>query len=132
MIRYVHFKRSNDTWDELKTTRSQRHDGIASSIIKVNMRGTVFEVEKIWNVVSCICEHTLSGHTSYVSFLFELFDGRICSGSFDDTIRLWIIDNGSFDLTLTGYTGRHMSIIQLKDGRICSAGLDGNIKMWSD
>ena len=32
--------------DELKTTRSQRHDGIASSIIKVNMRGTVFEVEK--------------------------------------------------------------------------------------
>ena len=29
--------------DELKTTRSQRH---ASSIIKVNMRGTLFEIEK--------------------------------------------------------------------------------------
>ena len=32
--------------DELKTTRSQRHDEIASSIIKVNMRGTLFEIEK--------------------------------------------------------------------------------------
>ena len=66
-----------------------------------------------------------------VILLFELFDGRLCSGG--HTIRLWIIDNGVCDQTLTGHkAGRHMSILQLKDGRMCSSGLDGNIKIWSD
>ena len=32
--------------EELKVMRSRRHDEIASSIIKVNMRGTIFEIEK--------------------------------------------------------------------------------------
>ena len=32
--------------EELKVMRSQRHDEIASSIIKVNIRGTIFEVKK--------------------------------------------------------------------------------------
>ena len=32
--------------EELKVKRRQRHDEIASSIIQVNMRGTIFEIEK--------------------------------------------------------------------------------------
>ena len=33
-------------FEELKVKRRQRHDEIASSIIQVNMRGTIFEIEK--------------------------------------------------------------------------------------
>ena len=32
--------------EELKVMRNQRHDEIVSSVIKVNMRGTIFEIEK--------------------------------------------------------------------------------------
>jgi WD40 repeat protein len=36
-----------------------------------------------------VCEAVLEGHTSYVSALAVLPDGRLASGSADTTVRVW-------------------------------------------
>ena len=61
--------------------------------------------------------------------LVELFDGRLCSGSNDGTIRLWNTDDGVCEQLLTGHTSGVRPLLQLKDGRICSASEDGTIKI---
>ena len=71
---------------------------------------------ELWdNISTYICERTLSGHTTVVLSLVELFDGRLCSGSEDGTIRLWNIDNGVCVQILTGHTDIVKSLLQLCD-----------------
>ena len=77
-----------------------------------------------FNLQSC-------GHTGAVRSLVELFDGRLCSGSEDNTIRLWSIEDGVCEQILTGHTSAVYSVLQLKDGRFCSASYFGIIKIWS-
>ena len=50
-----------------------------------------------------------------------MFDGRLCSGSVDYTIRLWNIDDGVCEQILTGHTSRLISV--LPDGN--TVGVEG-------
>ena len=64
----------------------------------------------------------LTGHTNMVSSVTQLKDGRIVSGSEDNTIRVWDLgkreDEDGYVRVLTGHTSDVYSITQLKDGRI--------------
>jgi WD40 repeat protein len=57
----------------------------------------------------------LSGHSSWVSSLIALQDGRIASGSNDETIKIWNVNIGEFELTLSGHSDEVTSLIALQD-----------------
>ena len=72
---------------------------------------------------------TLTGHTNFVFCVTQLDDGRICSGSGDETIKIWDVGTGACVMTLTD-KGSVFCVTQLGDGRICSGSGDETIKIW--
>ena len=76
----------------------------------------------------------LVGHASYVRSLTVLPDGRLLSGSYDCTIRVW--GEGALSVrggggtaacaaTLVGHTSLVMSLVVLRDGAVASGSGDG-------
>lgn len=72
----------------------------------------------------------LNGHTSYISTLVVLPDGRLASGSYDNTIRIWDIESRRCVATLTGHTIGISSLQVLPDGRLASGSWDNTIRIW--
>ena len=78
-----------------------------------------------------IVSDTLTGHTSAVYSVCALGDGRLASGSFDETIRIWDLKKGGEHVqTLTGHTGSVLSVCALGDGRLASCFGDRTIRIW--
>jgi len=102
---------------------------------------------KIWKIKSgqqIECELTLKGHTSYVSCIDVLQDGRIVSGSHDTTLKIWKLqtdvlkqyssDKIDCELTLKGHSDYILSCSKLNYDnkcRIISTSLDGTLKIWN-
>ncbi|MBH8572812.1 protein kinase [Nostocaceae cyanobacterium CENA369] len=85
------------------------------------------------------CIHTLTGHAASVRSIAISPDGQtIASGSDDNTIKLWHLDNGNLKSTLTLPSGLlkrettwYTSIVFSRDGQtIISGCLDKSIKVW--
>ena len=77
---------------------------------------------------------TLNGHTSCVYCVTHLDDGRIVSGSADNTLIVWEAgDDGTFAAaqTLSGHTGFVLCVAQLDDGRIVSGSDDKTLIVWA-
>jgi WD40 repeat protein len=73
----------------------------------------------------------LEGHTSWISAVVTLSDGRIASGSFDQTIRIWDPDWGALSPVLFNkFGGRVRSIAQLTDGQLLFGSDDGVVRLW--
>jgi hypothetical protein len=49
---------------------------------------------RVWNAATGECERTLEGHTGKVTSLAVLGDGRVVSGSDENTLRVWNADTG--------------------------------------
>ena len=72
----------------------------------------------------------LEGHTSTVTALALLPDGRLASGSGDSTIRLWDLISGAETARLEGHTDQVTALRLLPDGRLASASWDKTIRLW--
>ena len=79
-----------------------------------------------------IQEHTLEGHLHVISSVIQLNDGRLASGSYDHTIRIWDNDYSGNHKTLNGHTHWVHSVIQLNDGRLVSGSDDKMIRIWDN
>ena len=66
------------------------------------------------------CEAVLQGHTGGIDSVCALGDGRIVSGSSDNTLRVWDSATGACLRVLEGHTSRVSSVCALGDGRIVS------------
>jgi WD40 repeat protein len=76
---------------------------------------------QLWNVSSGRCERTLEGHTSIVTDMILLLDGRLWSVCSNGSIKIWNIETGLCDLTV--YASNYLSkVIQLDDGRLVASG----------
>ncbi len=64
----------------------------------------------------------LEGHSGRVTALCALPDGRLASGSYDDTIRLWDVKTGAETARLEGHWGSVISLCVLPDGRLAASG----------
>ena len=84
------------------------------------------EVNSIWNVL-----HTVTGHTNFIRSIAVLSDGRIVSGSDDNTVKVW---NNSLttSVTLNNHTDNVRSVAVTNDNHIISGSYDKTIKIWEE
>ena len=71
---------------------------------------------------------TLSGHTGGINSIIQLKNGKIASGSGDNSIKIWDLSTNTCESTLTGHTENVMAVIELQDGRLVSSSWDKTIK----
>jgi len=74
----------------------------------------------------------LEGHTGNVLSLATGLDGKIYSGSYDRTVKVWRGDDGTLLQTLLGHTHTVFSLAVGLDGKIYSGSSDTTIRVWSD
>ena len=74
----------------------------------------------------------LQGHTKNIECLQALPDGRIVSGSDDETLRVWTrgADKTWSSEILTGHTQGVYRLQALPDGRIISGDADGSLRIF--
>ena len=72
----------------------------------------------------------LEGHSGSVAALCMLPDGRLASGSRDNTIRLWDVTAGAETARLEGHSGSVAALCMLPDGRLASGSCDNTIRLW--
>ena len=70
------------------------------------------------------------GHSNSVCSLAVSNNGRIASGSADDTMKVWNHDFTLFK-TLNGHTNLVRALIFTHDGCLISGSWDSTIKVWS-
>lgn len=76
------------------------------------------------------CIKTLSAHTNHVYSLLLLKDGRLCSCSYDDTIKIYNKVTYECELSLEGHSGSVWYISQMDDGKLLSCSNDCTVKVW--
>ena len=74
---------------------------------------------------------TLSGRSGWVWALALSGDGRVVSGSFDGTVKVWDLNSGQEERTLSGHGGGVSALAVTGDGRVVSGSFDGTVKVWN-
>jgi WD40 repeat protein/dienelactone hydrolase len=82
---------------------------------------------KVWDAATGEEIETLEGHGEPVTCLGFDHKGRLISGSWDDTVRLW---HESGNLTLSGHEG-DITALAVHDETIVSASEDKMLKVWN-
>ena len=89
---------------------------------------TIYIIDDI-DIDSTYGEVVLSGHEDVVNCLALLPDGRLCSGSDDQTIKIWNTSTGQCEMTLIGHMNVD-SICALSVNTICS-GSYATVMIWN-
>jgi WD40 repeat protein len=86
---------------------------------------------KVWNISSGECISTMYGHTNYVRSVVFYSNDILITGSYDKTIKVWSIKNGTGSClkTLTGHTGNVLSFALMSNGLLASG--SNEIIIWN-
>ena len=87
---------------------------------------TVFNIEGFEPILS------ISAHTEPVELLYESpFTGDIITGSQDNLVKMFNVDNGTCLKILEGHKNTIINVIQLDENNILTASVDKTIKIWT-
>ena len=87
---------------------------------------TVFNVEGLEPILS------ISAHTEPVEMLYESpFTGDIITGSQDNLVKMFKVDNGVCIKILEGHKNTILGVVQLDENNILTASVDKTIKIWT-
>ena len=75
------------------------------------------------------CTKVIEGHTDKVVILIELASGKIASGSYDNTIRIWNLDTGEQE-NIIKENGRVFCLLEFEENKILSGTSDNSITLW--
>ena len=70
-------------------------------------------------------------HRGPVSCVAELEDGRVVSGAYDMTLRIWDPNTGDCVGVLEGHSSWVSCVAKLADGRIVSGSYDNTLRVWN-
>ena len=76
------------------------------------------------------CFKTLIGHTNKIVSLIELESGKLVSGSYDNTIRIWDINDKSGNEQVINENERILSLLEFEKNKILSGTGDNSINLW--
>jgi WD40 repeat protein/serine/threonine protein kinase len=87
---------------------------------------------RLWDVQSKQLIHQLKGHSTWVSCVAFMPEGKILvSGAEDQTVRLWDVESGRLVRTLLGHASAVMALVVLPDGKgLVSGDDDGTVRIW--
>ena len=89
---------------------------------------------RLWDLATREPVATLKGHSKNASCLASSPDGgRLASGSFDQTVRIWDVSAKAEPreiAVLHGHTDTVSSVLFRGSGRLLSSSLDGTIRLW--
>ena len=75
----------------------------------------------------------LQGHTSWVEVMIELSNGKLATGSQDNTIRIWDLNKqegeDGYCRVLEGHTNWVSSVIELSNGKLATGASDSTIRV---
>lgn len=72
----------------------------------------------------------LQGHTGAVESLIKLKDGRLASGSGDNSIKIWRLYERRLEVNLSNHSNWVNCIIQFEDERLVSCSSDCTLCVW--
>ena len=72
----------------------------------------------------------MEGHIFTVINIIQLNNEKLISCSYDNSIKIWNLNNENCELTLLAHTSAVWSICQLCDGKLISVGWDKKIQIW--
>ena len=89
--------------------------------------------EEIINLFSNSLEHMgyFSGHKELIWCLCPISNKILASGSWDNTIKIWNIENRSIMSTLSGHTDIVTALCYVKEGVLVSGSWDDSLIIWS-
>lgn len=71
-----------------------------------------------------------NGHLGSIAIIAVLADGRVISGSYDSTLRIWDASTGQCLQILKGHTGAINCVAVLSNGRVASGSDDRTLRVW--
>jgi WD40 repeat protein len=84
---------------------------------------------QIWDSNTGVMKWSLDGHMDDVKYIAKLRHNRLASYGWDDTVRIWNVENGDCERVIaSGYSG---SLTALPDDRLVTNNLRG-VQIWSD
>ena len=89
--------------------------------------------EEIINLFSNSLEHMgyFSGHKEWIRCLCAISNKILASGSWDNTIKIWNIEDRSIMSTLSGHTDAVSALCYVKEGVFVSGSWDESLIIWS-
>ena len=101
---------------------------IDSSKNEYYLKNKNIEIKNEKNKFACV--KTLLGHTNKIVSLIELESGRLVSGSYDNTIRIWDLNDKNGNEQIINESERILSLLEFERNKILSGTGDNSINLW--
>jgi WD40 repeat protein len=125
---------------ELSATQAKRHHNASMQRVSIAMkwlRAGPVHIQGVLDIISAfsqefegICLFALEGHSRPISALAALPNGKLASGSWDKTVRVWDVASGACLLTLAGHAAYVIDLAVLPDGKLASCSWDKTVRVW--